>query len=53
MDLLGLEPGPRVGAALRFVEEARAVGDVTTPLEAREALRAFAEGQGWGERELT
>lgn len=47
MALLNLPPGPRVGAALRFVEEARAVGDVSAPEEAREALWSFAVQQGW------
>lgn len=54
MAALGLEPGPRVGEALAFVREAQAVGDVTTPEEAHEALRRFAAAQGWtdaGERE--
>ncbi len=49
MALLGLAPGPRVGQALRFVEEARAVGDLTTVAEARDALLAYAEKQGWRE----
>jgi len=47
MALLDLEPGPRVGRALGFVEEARAVGDVSTVEEARAALQAFAVQQGW------
>jgi poly(A) polymerase len=47
MQLLGLEPGPEVGEAARFVQEAEAVGDVHTKAEAIEALRAYAQSQGW------
>lgn len=47
MDLLGIEEGPKVGRAVRFVTEAEAVGDVETREEAEEALRRFAEAQGW------
>ncbi|PYE54851.1 HD domain-containing protein [Deinococcus yavapaiensis] len=36
MALLGVDPGPIVGEALRAVEEARAVGDVKTPEDAAE-----------------
>ncbi len=41
MALLGLPPGPEVGAALRAVAEARALGDVGTPQEARALLQAW------------
>lgn len=47
MDLLDLPPGPRVGEALAFVEEARAVGDVRDADDARVALRRYAERRGW------
>jgi poly(A) polymerase len=47
MTLLGLPPGPSVGQALRFVQEAIAVGDVTTREEAEKALRSYARAQGW------
>lgn len=47
MQLLGLEPGPEVGEATRFVREAEAVGDVRTKDEAVAALRAYAQSQGW------
>ena len=47
MALLDLPPGPRVGEALRFVEEARAVGDVRDAEEARAALRRYADRRGW------
>ena len=47
MDELGIGPGPRVGEALTFLSEARAVGDVTTRDEAREALQRFAAARGW------
>ena len=47
MALLGLEPGPRVGEAVRFVQEAEAVGDVRNRDEAEEVLRRYAREQGW------
>ncbi len=47
MQLLDLLPGPRVGEAVRFVQEAEAVGDVKTRAEAEAALRHYAEVQGW------
>lgn len=47
MRLLNLEPGPRVGEAVRFVQEAEAVGDVRTKAEAEAALRTYARAQGW------
>lgn len=47
MALLGLPPGPRVGEALRFVAESRAVGDLETREEAVAALRRYAEAKGW------
>ena len=43
-------PGPRVGEALTFLSEARAVGDVTDRDEARAALRRFAAARGWTDR---
>jgi poly(A) polymerase len=49
MDELGIGPGPRVGEALRFLAEARAVGDVTDREEARAALRRYAAAHGWTE----
>jgi poly(A) polymerase len=48
MRLLNLPPGPHVGAAVRFVREAEAVGDVRTPEEAAAALKRYAAAQGWG-----
>lgn len=47
MEELGLEPGPRVGEALRFLSEARAVGDVVDRHEAVAALRRLARSRGW------
>ena len=47
MALLGLEPGPRVGEAVRLVQEAEAVGDVRNRGEAEEVLRRYAREQGW------
>ncbi len=47
MALLGLEPGPKVGEAVRLVREAEAVGDVRTKMEAEVALRRYASEQGW------
>lgn len=41
MALLGLPPGPEVGAALRAVAEARALGDVNTPEQARAFVEAW------------
>jgi poly(A) polymerase len=49
MDELGIGPGPRVGEALAFLAEARAVGDVTGREEARAALRRYAAAHGWSE----
>jgi poly(A) polymerase len=49
MDELGIGPGPRVGEALRFLAEARAVGDVADREEARAALRRYAAVHGWTE----
>ncbi len=48
---LGLEPGPRVGEALRLVEEARAVGDVNDREEALQLLDSYAAAQGWNRNE--
>lgn len=47
MDLLNLKPGPQVGEALRFLQEAEAVDDVTSLAEAKAALQTYAERQGW------
>ncbi len=47
MELLGLEPGPRVGEALALVAEARALGDVHDAAEARALLLRYARAQGW------
>jgi poly(A) polymerase len=47
MATLGLAPGPAVGAALRALEEARAVGDVRDRAEAEAYLRGMAAAQGW------
>ena len=41
MALLDLPPGPQVGAALRAVAEARALGDVGTPEQARAFVRQW------------
>lgn len=50
MALLGLEPGPAVGEALRLVSEARAVGDVRDRKDAEELLMRYAAAQGWTKR---
>ena len=47
MRMLGLAPGPAVGAALRALEEARAVGEVGDLAEAEAYLRHMAAAQGW------
>jgi poly(A) polymerase len=47
MELLQLPEGPLVGQALEYVDELQAVGDATTAAEASEALRVYAEAQGW------
>jgi len=47
MALLNLKPGPRVGQARRFIQEAQAVGDVRTREDAEAALRRYAQAQGW------
>ncbi len=47
MNLLNLKPGPQVGEAVRFVQEAEAVGDVTSKGDAEAALRRYAVVQGW------
>jgi len=39
MELLGLEPGPAVGEALRLLEEEAEAGEIATPDEARVFLR--------------
>lgn len=48
MRLLGLAPGPEVGAALAALAEARAVGEVRDAAEAEAYLRHMAAAQGWG-----
>lgn len=45
--ILKLEEGPKIGRAVRFLQEAQAVGDIKTPQEAERALLHFAERQGW------
>ncbi len=47
MELLGLQPGPRVGEALALVAEAVAVGDVRDVEGARRLLLGYAAAQGW------
>jgi poly(A) polymerase len=47
MALLGLGEGSEVGEAIRFVAEARAVGDISDREEAIAALRRLAEARGW------
>lgn len=47
MRLLNLPPGPRVGEALAFVGQSRAVGDIHTVEDAKAALQHFAAQQGW------
>lgn len=47
MALLNLKPGPRVGQAIRLIQEARAVGDIHTRADAEAALRRYAKAQGW------
>jgi poly(A) polymerase len=49
MALLGVGPGPRVGQALRALEEAHALGDVTDRQEAETYLLRLAQAQGWNE----
>ena len=46
MQLLNLEPGPRVGEAVRLVQEAEAVGDVRDRGEAEAVLKRYAREQG-------
>ena len=52
MALLNLEPSPKVGEALRFVAEARAVGDINSSDDAKNALLVYAKQQGWNETVL-
>jgi poly(A) polymerase len=47
MALLSIPEGPRVGEAVRFIQEAQAVGDVKTRDEAEELLKNYALKQGW------
>jgi len=51
MALLNLKPGPQVGQAMRFIQEAQAVGDVRTREDAEAALRRYAEAQGFAQPE--
>lgn len=48
MKLLNLEPGPRVGQAVRYLAELQAVGDAGTVEEAERHLREYARVQ-WGQ----
>ena len=41
MDALGLQPGPKVGEATAFLAEAQALGDASSPEEARLLLTAW------------
>lgn len=50
MELLGLEPGPRVGQAVRYLAELQAVGDAQTVEQARGHLLEYARVQ-WSETE--
>lgn len=45
MELLELEPGPRVGQAVRYLAELQAVGDADTVEQAREHLLEYARVQ--------
>lgn len=47
MELLDLGEGPEVGEALRFIEEARAVGDIDGREAAEDALLELAKARGW------
>jgi poly(A) polymerase len=47
MRLLGLPPGPRIGSALRALQEAHALGDVDDREGAEAYLVRFARAQGW------
>jgi poly(A) polymerase len=47
MTLLGIPEGPRVGEAVRFIQEAQAVGDASTSEEAQVLLKNYAMRQGW------
>jgi poly(A) polymerase len=47
MALLGIDEGPKVGQAVRYLQEAEAVGDVKTREDAELALRRYAAEQGW------
>lgn len=49
MELLALEPGPRVGEALALVAEARALGDIQNREDACEMLLRYARAQGWSD----
>ncbi len=47
MALLGIDEGPKVGQAVRYLQEAEAVGDVKTREDAELVLRRYAAEQGW------
>jgi len=47
MELLGVGPGPTVGAALKALAEAQALGDVSDRDEAEAYVRRIAAAQGW------
>ncbi len=47
MKLLNLKPGPLVGKALAFLEQAELAGDVTTREDAEAALKHYAQRQNW------
>jgi poly(A) polymerase len=49
MTLLGISEGPRVGEAVRFIQEAQAVGDANNIEEAQALLKNYALRQGWTE----
>lgn len=51
MRMLQIPPGPRVGEALEFIGQSRAVGDIRTVEDAEQALKHFATRQGWAEIE--
>lgn len=50
MEMLQLEPGPKVGQAVRYLAELQAVGDADTAEEAERHLREYARVQ-WGQEE--
>ena len=48
MELLGLEPGPAVGEALRLLEEEVEAGEIAAPDEARAFLREWWDSGAGG-----